>query len=266
MFDLRKPRKTILGHELAGEIKSVSKDVKLSKEGDQVLGSTVFGSGIYTEYMCLPQDGVLAIKSANMTYEESVAVPVGAITALHFIRKGNIQSGHKVLIYGASGSIGTFAVQLAKHFGVKVIGVCSTANLELVRSLGAHKVVDYTKENFTKNGETYDIIFDIIGKSPFSDCKRSLPLKGIYLLAVHMALLRILLGLWTSMTSSKKIIGGVVSEKTEDLIFIKELIEAGKMKSVIDRRYPLEQTAEAQEYVDKGHKKGNMILTISGEV
>ena len=181
---------------------------------------------------------------------------------MHFLRKGNIWSGQKVLIYGASGSIGTFAVQLARYFGAEVTGICSTRNSELVKSLGADKVVDYTKEDFTESGETYGIIFDTVGKSSFSGCVRSLKKKGFYLRAVHMELSPIVRGLWTSTTSSKKVIGGVASENTEDLIFLKELIEAGKIKSAIDRRYPLEQTAEAHRYVEKGHKKGNVVITV----
>jgi 2-desacetyl-2-hydroxyethyl bacteriochlorophyllide A dehydrogenase len=259
---LTKPRKKIMGFALAGEVESVGKDVKLFKAGDQVFGSAGFAGGTYAQYICLPEKAVLAKKSAGMTYEEAAAVSFGGLTALHFLRKGKIQAGNKVLIYGASGSLGTYAVQLAKHFGAEVTGVSSTANLELVRSLGADKVIDYTNEDFSQSGETYDIIFDTVGKSPFSGSVSSLNKNGYYLRAVHMTLSPLVRGLWVSLTSGRKVIGGVAGEKTEGLVFLKELIEAGKLKPVIDRTYPLEEMAEAHRYVETGHKRGNVVITV----
>jgi NADPH:quinone reductase-like Zn-dependent oxidoreductase len=263
---IRKPKRiTILGQELAGEIEAVGKDVRLFKKGDQVFAATGFGFGAYAEYKCLPEEprmGVLASKPVNMTYEEAAAVPTGGLEALHFLRKGNIQSGQKVLIVGAGGSIGTFAVQLARNFGAEVTGVDSSSKLDMLRSIGADHVMDYTQEDFTKSGETYEVILDVMGKSSFSGSVRSLKQNGRYLLG-NPGLIQIVRGRWISMRSSKKVIIGAANQKTEDLVFLKELIEAGKIKSVIDRCYPLEQIAEAHRYVDTGHKQGNVVIAIS---
>ena len=218
--------------------------------------------GANAEFISLPEDGSLALKPADLTWEEAAVIPFGGNTALHFLRKGNIGSGQKVLIYGASGSLGTSAIQLAKFFGAEVTAICGTGNIKMVKSLGADKVIDYTKEDFTKNGQTYDIIFDTLGKSPFSGCIKSLKQKGIYLRAVHMSISSIVRGLWTSMTGSKKVIGGVAIESKENIAFLKELLETGKLKPVIDKLYPIEQIAEAHRYVDKGHKRGNVAITV----
>jgi NADPH:quinone reductase-like Zn-dependent oxidoreductase len=259
---IRKPRKSILGAELAGEIESVGKDVRRFKKGDQVFASTLeHGFGAYSEYRCLPEDGIITIRSANLTGEEAATLPIGGRTALYYLRAAKIESGQKVLIYGASGSIGTFAVQLAKYFGAEVTGVCSTANLELVKSLGADRVIDYTQEDFSKNGETYDVIFDTVGKASYTGCLRSLKEDGTYLQAVAAPGISLRMK-WTALISSKKLIGGGPPPKSEDLVFLKELVEAGKLKPVIDRRYPLEQIVQAHRYVDKGHKKGNVVIKI----
>jgi NADPH:quinone reductase-like Zn-dependent oxidoreductase len=262
---LRKPKRiTILGQELAGEIESVGRNVKLFKAGDQVFATTGFGLGAYAEYICLPEEpeeGVLALKPANMTYEQAATVPTGGLEALHFLRKGDIQSGHNVLIYGAGGSIGTFAVQLARYFGAEVTAVDRTGKLDMLRSIGADRVIDYTQEDFTKRGETYDVIFDVVGKSSFSRSIRALKQNGRYLIA-NPRLSKMIRGRWVSMRSSKNVIFEMTNQKTEDLMFLKERIEAGMLKPVIDRRYPLEQAAEAHRYVETGQKKGHVVITI----
>jgi len=258
----KKPRREILGTELAGEIESVGKDVQRFRKGDQVYGFTGFGLGAYAEYACMPEKGSLAIKPANLSYEESAVVVDGASTAFFFLRdKANIQCGQKVLILGASGSIGSFAVQLARYFKAEVTGVCSTGNLELVKTLGADRVIDYTREDFTKSNEAYDIIFDTVGKSTFSGCQDSLKENGRYLITVG-GLMNYVLMLWTSMVGGKRLICGMSIEKTKSLMFLKELVEAGIIEPVIDSCYPMEQIAEAHRYVEKGHKKGNVVISV----
>ncbi len=260
----RKPRKHILGQELAGEIEAVGQAVTRFRKGDQVFGWSGWGLGAYAEYKCLPEDGVLTIKPTNLTYEEAATLPVGGLEAVHFLRKGTIQSGEKVLINGAGGSIGTFAVQLAKYFGAEVTAVDSTGKLDMLRSIGADQVIDYTQEDFTQSGQTYDVIFDVVGKSSFSRSVKSLTLQGRYLLG-NPGLSQRVRGRWTSMRSRKTVIPYAArgaSEYTEDFMFLKELIEAGKIQSVIDRRYPLEQIAEAHRYVETGQKKGNVVITL----
>lgn len=266
---IKPTRIKILGQELAGEIEAVGKDVKNFKVGDSIFAATGFSMSAHAEYICLPatpddMGGALAIKPSNMSYEEAATVPVGGLEALHFLRQANIQSGQKILINGSGGSIGTIAVQLAKHFGAEVTSVDSTNKLDMLRSIGADHVIDYTQEDFTKAGETYDVIFDVIGKSSFSGSIKSLKQNGRYLLA-NPKPLHMIRGLWVSARSSKKAIFGAASQEAKDLIFLRELIEAGKIKSVIDRRYPLEQVAEAHRYVETGQKTGSVIITVASE-
>jgi NADPH:quinone reductase-like Zn-dependent oxidoreductase len=263
MFGLRKPKKNILGTELAGEIESVGKDVSKFQVGDQVFALDGFGMGCYAEYRCMPEDGAVALKPPNLTYEEAAALSFGGTTALGFFRRGKLQSGESVLVNGASGGVGTAAVQLAKHFGAEVTGVCSTPNVELVRSLGAHHVIDYTQEDFTQGDETYDLILDtVVGKTSFARCRNSLKPGGRYL-AVAGGMPAMVQMLWTSLIGNKKVIAVGAAERAEDLRFLAELAQAGKFRPVIDRRYPFEQMVEAHRYVDTGRKKGNVVITLA---
>ncbi|UCC50550.1 MAG: NAD(P)-dependent alcohol dehydrogenase [Anaerolineaceae bacterium] len=264
---LLKPKEnSIMGTELAGEIEAVGKDVKRFKQGDQVFGSAGMDLGTNAEYICLPEEpeemeGGVTIKPANMTYEEAATVPFGGRDALHFLRLGNIRRGQKILINGAGGSIGTFGVQLAKYFGAEVTAVDSTAKLDMLRTIGADHVVDYTREDFTKNGEIYDVIFDVVGTISFSRSARSIKQDGTYLLANPMG--QIVQGLWTRIRSSKQVIMQTASGTIDDLIFLRKLVEEGKIKTVIDRSYPLEQIAEAHRYVETGQKAGNLVITVA---
>ena len=261
-FGWNKPKINILGSELAGEVEAVGKDVTKFKAGDQVFAYLGMNMGANAEYVCIPESGSVALKPVSLSYEEASTLPYGAIMATSLLGKANIQRGQKVLINGASGGIGSMAVQLAKHFGAEVTGMCGTPRLEFVKSLGADKVIDYTKEDFTQNGETYDLIFDILGRSSFSKLKRSLKPNGIYLLASYKmkALLEML---WTSITGSKqKVICAFANETPESLVFVKGLVEEGKIITIIDKCFPVEQAAEAHRYVESGHKQGNVVITI----
>lgn len=261
-FGFGKPKISILGSEFSGEVDAVGRNVTTFKPGDQVFGYPGQSMGAYAEYLIMAADGVLAMKPTNMNHEEAAVVPMGSMMALYLLReKGNIQPGQKILIIGASGSIGSAAVQIAKNFGAEVTGVCGTPRLDYVKSLGAEKVIDYTKEDFTLNGETYDLIFDVLGKSSFSRVSNALSEKGRYLLASFKSgdLLQML---WTSISGDKKVICALAPGGIDDLKAVKELFEAGKLKTIVDRSFPLEQTAEAHRYVEDGHKKGQIAITI----
>jgi NADPH:quinone reductase-like Zn-dependent oxidoreductase len=260
-FGFNKPKKPVLGSEFAGQVEAVGTAVTRFKPGDQVFGYRGPNMGAYAEYVCMPENGMLAIKPANVTYEEAATVPYGALTALSLLKKVNVQRGQQVLINGASGGIGAAAVQLSKYFGAEVTGVCSTPRVGFVKTLGADKVIDYTKEDFTRNGETYDLIFDILGKGSLARGKRSLKPHGRYLFA-SFKMKQLIQMLWTKLVGGPQVICAFSSENPEDLTFIKELIEAGQYKAIIDKRYPLEQTAEAHRYVEAGRKTGSVVMTM----
>lgn len=262
VFGVFKPRQPILGTEFAGEVEAIGKGVDKFKVGDQVFGLSGASMGCHAEYKCMPEEGAVVLKPANLTCTEAAALPFGGTTALDFFRRGKLQKGEKVLINGASGAVGTAAVQLARSFGAEVTGVCSSVNMEWVRSLGCDHVIDYTREDFTKNGETYDIIVDTAGTAPFSRSQASLK-QGGRLLLVLAGLPEILQGPWVSMRSCKKVIAGPAAERPEDLRFLAKLVETGEFKPVIDRRYPFEQMVEAHRYVDTGRKKGNVVITVA---
>jgi len=263
MFGIGKPwRPRVLGTELAGEVESVGKQVTRFKKGDRIVASTGMAGGGHAEYACVAENGALALKADSLSWEEAVAIPFGANTALYFLENlGKIQPGQKLLIIGASGSIGSAAVQLAKHFGATVTAVCSGANTQMVGSLGADKVIDYTREDFTASAETYDIIFDIVGATTFRRSQHLLEPHGVFLQNI-MGLTDMIRMVWTSIAGGKKIKGGVAMENRERMNVIAELAASGKLKPVIDRRYPLEQIAEAFEYVEQGHKKGNVVIVV----
>ena len=267
---LSKPERIkVLGQELAGEVEAIGKDVTKYKIGDPVFGSTGFGFGAYAEYICLPENpnemqGALAIKPKNISFAEAAAVPTAGFEALHFLRHANIQSGQKALVFGAGGSIGTFSVQIAKYFGAEITAVDHTTKMDMLHEIGADHVIDYTQEYFTKNGERYDVIIDVVGKFSVIRRLRSLTKKGRYYLA-NPGLSHLLIGLWMSLTSRKKLVIQSAAQKEEDLLFLKELIEAGKLKTIIGKTFPLEEIAAAHRYVETGQKLGNVVITVGHE-
>lgn len=264
MFGFTKPRKKVQipGQELAGVVEAVGKDITGIKKGDEIFAPLEKFGGC-AEYACLNVKNAMAIKPANMNFEEAATVPVGGLNALHFVRSANVGSGDKILINGAAGSIGTFAVQIAKTLGAHVTAVDSTKKLDMLRTIGADAVIDYTQEDFTLNGETYDVIIDVVGTSPYSRSVRSLNENGRYILG-NPRFSGFFRGLWTSMTSSKKVIAAMTGYRSTDLVFLKELIEASKLRTVIDRRYSLEQIVDAHRYVESGRKTGHVVITIVG--
>ncbi len=261
IFGWKRPRKSTLGVVVAGEIEAIGTGVSKFKVGDQVFGSTGMSFGAHAEYTSVTEDAVLALKPTNMTYEEAAAIPFGATASLHFLNKANIQAGQKVLIYGASGALGTAAIQLAKNYGAEVTAICSSSNIEMVKSIGADKAIDYTKEDFTQNGEKYDVIYDTVDKASFWGSIKSLNNKGHMLLA-SAGICTMLGGAITSLFINKKIVSGVIKETVKDMNFIKQLIENGKLKATICKVYPLKEIARAHAYVDGGHKKGNVIISV----
>lgn len=261
IYGLIKPKINILGSVFSGEIENVGEDVKHFKVGDLVFGHADMSLGAYAEYKCVSENSSVALKPTNVSHQEAAVIPFGGVTAWHFLKKTTIKSGQKVLVVGASGAVGSAAVQLAKSQGAIVTGVCSTANMDLVKSLGADQVIDYTKTDFTQQGETYDVIFDTVKAISVSGSLKSLNKNGIMILSAA-GMSEMLQGLWISMTSSKKVITGVISHNAADIVFLKELIEAGQLKPVIDRTYSLEQIVEAHAYAEQGHKKGNVAIAI----
>ena len=264
MFGIGKPWKArILGTELAGVVEGTGQDVARFKTGDRVVAFTGMAGGGHAQHACLPETGAVVIKPDSLSWEEAVAIPFGANTALYFLQDlGQIRAGQELLIIGASGAIGSAGVQLAKHFGATVAGVCSGANVELVKSLGADMVIDYTRDDFTKNGESYDLIFDVVGATTFDRCQHSLKPNGVFLQNI-MELTDVVRALWTSIASRKKIKGGVAINNLKRMSFVAELVAAGKLRPVIDRSYPLERIAEAFKHVEQGHKKGNVVITVA---
>lgn len=264
-FGLSKPKVTILGSEFAGDVEATGKDVRRFKKGDQVFGYPGMNMGAYAEYLCMPESGTVALKPANMTYDEAAAVPYGAVMGVSLCQQLNIQPGQEILIIGASGGIGSAVLQLAKYYGAKVTGVCGTQRVAYVKSLGADKVIDYTKEDFTQSGDTYDLIIDILGKGSFSRSKKALNENGRYIF-ISYKMKQVIEMLWTSITGGKKVLCMMLSEKTENLTLVKELVEASKYKTIVEKSFAIEKAAEAHRYVEEGLKKGNVVINMGGRL